>query len=75
MKPNQIKAKIYFHFKNIEFLFDKFKSYPVDIITKLTNIFSVLLNLKEDEYYLYLKSLDLPDEPISKLSQNQIFVI
>ena len=66
MKPNQIKAIINFHCQNIEFLFDKFKSYPIDILTKLANIFSLLLNLKEDEYNLYLKSLD-PDESAYKV--------
>jgi hypothetical protein len=66
MKPNQIKAIINFHYQNIEFLFDKFKSYPIDILTKLANIFSLLLNLKEDEYNLYLKSLD-PDESAYKV--------
>lgn len=67
MKPNQIKAIINFHCQNIEFLFDKFKSYPIEIITKLANIFSLLLNLKEDEYNLYLKSVDPNDESAFKV--------
>ena len=49
-KENQIKAIIHFHTKKIEFLLDKFKSYPISIITKLANIFSSLLELKEEDY-------------------------
>lgn len=65
MKPNQIKAIINFHTQSIEFILDKFKTYPIDIITKLANIFSLLLNLKEDEYNLQLKSIEsLPEEGI-----------
>ena len=69
MKPNQIKAIINFHFQSIEFIFDKFKSYPIDIITKLSNIFSLLLNLKEDEYNLQLKSLEGNEEAFKILPE------
>ena len=55
LKQNQIKAILNFHTQSIEFILDKFKSYPIEIITKLANIFSLLLNLKEDEYNLQLK--------------------
>ena len=58
LKANQMKAIINFHAQSIEFILDKFKSYPIDIITKLANIFSLLLNLKEDEYNLQLKSFE-----------------
>ena len=58
MKQNQIKAIINFHTQSLEFILDKFKSYPIEIITKLANIFSLLLNLKEDEYNLHLKTIE-----------------
>ena len=45
MKPNQLNAIYNFHIQNIEFLFKKFNSYSIDLITKLANIFSILLNL------------------------------
>ena len=65
MKANQMKAIINFHAQSIEFILDKFKSYPIDIITKLANIFSLLLNLKEDEYNLQLKSIEsMPEDSI-----------
>ena len=63
MKSNQIKAIINFHTQSIEFILDKFGSYPIEIITKLANIFSLLLNLKEDEYNLQLKSIDQNSNP------------
>ena len=58
MKQNQIKAIINFHTQSLEFILDKFKSYPIEIITKLANIFSLLLNLKEDKYNLHLKTIE-----------------
>ena len=67
MKSNQIKAIINFHSQSIEFILDKFKSYPIDIITKLANIFSLLLNLKEDEYNLQLKSIEPNSEDSFKI--------
>ena len=67
MKSNQIKAIINFHMQSIDFILDKFGSYPVEIITKLANIFSLLLNLKEDEYNLQLKSIESNPEDAMKV--------
>ena len=67
MKSNQIKAILNFHAQSIEFILDKFKSYPIEIITKLANIFSLLLNLKEDEYNLQLKNLEQNSEDSFKI--------
>ena len=67
LKQNQIKAILNFHTQSIEFILDKFKSYPIEIITKLANIFSLLLNLKEDEYNLQLKTIEQNSEETSKI--------
>ena len=67
LKQNQIKAILNFHTQSIEFILDKFKSYPIEIITKLANIFSLLLNLKEDEYNLQLKTIEQNSEETSKV--------
>ena len=60
LKSNQLKAIFNFHSQNIEFILTKFGSYSIDIITKLSNIFSLLLNLREEEYNLQLKNKDKP---------------
>ena len=67
IKANQMKAIINFHTQSIDFILDKFKTYPIEIITKLANIFSLLLNLKEDEYNLQLKSIDPNSEDAFKV--------
>ena len=66
MKPNQLNAIYNFHIQNIEFLFKKFNSYSIDLITKLANIFSILLNLKEDQYNIQLKNIEGATEDIYK---------
>ena len=66
MKSNQLKAIYNFHFQNIEFIFNKFNTYSIDIITKLTNIFSFLLDLKEDIYNLQLTNIEGAREDIYK---------
>jgi hypothetical protein len=73
MKSNQMKAIINFHVQSIDFILDKFKSYPIDILTKLANIFSLLLNLKEDEYNLQLKTIDPNSEDPYKALQEPDF--
>ena len=67
IKANQMKAIINFHTQSIDFILDKFKNYPIEILTKLANIFSLLLNLKEDEYNLQLKSIDPNSEDTFKV--------
>jgi hypothetical protein len=62
-----MKAIINFHTQSIDFILDKFKTYPIEIITKLANIFSLLLNLKEDEYNLQLKTIDPNSEDAFKV--------
>ena len=65
MKSNQIKAITNFHCQSMTFILEKFGAYPLEIITKLANIFSLLLNLKEDEYNLQLKTMENnPEEPV-----------
>ena len=66
MKSNQLKAIYNFHFQNIEFIFNKFNTYSIDIITKLANIFSFLLDLKEDIYNLQLTNIEGAREDIYK---------
>ena len=66
MKSNQLNAIYNFHFQNIEFILKKFKTYSIDIITKIANIFSILLNLKEDEYNLQLQNIEGAHEDIYK---------
>ena len=66
MKSNQLKAIYNFHFQNIEFIFNKFNTYSIDIITKLANIFSFLLDLKEDIYNLQLINIEGAREDIYK---------
>ena len=66
MKLNQLNAIFNFHYQNIEFILDKFNTYSVDIITKIANIFSILLNLKEDEYNLQLPNIEGAQEDIYK---------
>ena len=66
MKSNQLKAVYNFHIQNIEFIFSKFKTYSIDIITKLANIFSLLLDLKEDTYNLQLRNTDGAIEDLFK---------
>ena len=66
MKSNQLKAIYNFHFQNIEFIFNKFNTYSIDIITKLANIFSFLLDLKEDTYNLQLTNIEGAREDIYK---------
>ena len=66
MKSNQLKAIYNFHFQNIEFIFNKFNAYSIDIITKLANIFSFLLDLKEDIYNLQLTNIEGAREDIYK---------
>ena len=66
MKSNQLKAIYNFHFQNIEFIFKKFNNYSIDIITKLANIFSFLLDLKEDIYNLQLTNIEGAREDIYK---------
>ena len=66
MKSSQLKAIYNFHFQNIEFIFNKFNTYSIDIITKLANIFSFLLDLKEDTYNLQLANIDGAREDIYK---------
>ena len=73
MKANQIKAILNFHSQSIDFILDKFNSYPIDILTKLANIFSLLLNLKEDEYNLQLKTIDPNSEDPYKALQEPDF--
>ena len=65
-KPNQLNAIFNFHSQNIEFILTKFKTYSIDLITKISNIFSLLLNLKEDEYNLQLKTIEGAQEDIYK---------
>ena len=66
MKTNQLNAIFNFHFQNMEFIFKKFSTYSIDIITKIANIFSILLNLKEEEYNLQLKNIEGAQEDIYK---------
>ena len=66
MKSNQLKAVYNFHIQNIEFIFSEFKTYSIDIITKLANIFSLLLDLKEDTYNLQLRNTDGAIEDLFK---------
>ena len=66
MKTNQLNAIFNFHIQNLEFIFKKFKTYSIDIITKIANIFSILLNLKEEEYNLQLKNIEGAQEDIYK---------
>ena len=66
MKSNQLKAIYNFHFQNIEFIFNKFNTYSIDIITKLANIFSFLLDLKEDIFNLQLTNIEGAREDIYK---------
>ena len=66
LKSNQLKAIFNFHSQNIEFILTKFGSYSIDIITKLSNIFSLLLNLREEEYNLQLKNIEGAQEDIYK---------
>ena len=72
MKSNQMKAIINFHCQNLDFILENFKTYPVSIITKIANIFSILLNLKEDEYNIQLKTKAMeqgPEDNTSKFSE------
>ena len=72
MKSNQMKAIINFHCQNLDFILEKFKTYPVNIITKLANIFSLLLNLKEEENNIQLKTKNMeqgPEDNTSKFSE------
>ena len=66
MKSNQLKAIYNFHFQNIEFIFNKFNTYSIDILTKLANILSFLLDLKEDIYNLQLTNIEGAREDIYK---------
>ena len=66
MKANQLKAVYNFHSQNIEFIFKKFNTYSIDIITKIANIFSLLLDLKEDIYNLQLTNVGGAVEDIYK---------
>ena len=66
MKANQLKAVYNFHSQNIEFIFKKFNTYSIDIITKIANIFSLLLDLKEDIYNLQLTNVEGAVEDIYK---------
>ena len=66
MKHNQLNAIFNFHTQNFEFILNNFNSYSIDIITKLANIFSILLNLKEEEYNLQLKNIEGVHEDIYK---------
>ena len=66
MKSNQLKAIFNFHCQNLEFIFKKFNNYSIDIITKIANIFSLLLNLKEEEYNIQIKNLEGAHEDIYK---------
>ena len=66
MKSNQLKAIFNFHSQNLEFIFKQFNSYSIDIITKLANIFSILLNLKEEEYNIQIKNVEGAQEDIYK---------
>ena len=66
MKSNQLKAIFNFHCQNFEFIFKKFNNYSIDIITKIANIFSLLLNLKEEEYNIQIKNLEGAHEDIYK---------
>ena len=66
MKSNQLKAVYNFHSQNIEFIFKKFNTYSIDIITKIANIFSLLLDLKEDIYNLQLTNVEGAVEDIYK---------
>ena len=66
MKLNQLNAIFNFHYQNIEFILNKFNTYSIDIITKIANIFSILLNLKEDEYNLQLPNIEGAQEDIYK---------
>ena len=65
-KPNQLNAIFNFHSQSIEFILTKFKTYSIDLITKIANIFSLLLNLKEDEYNLQIKNIEGAQEDIYK---------
>ena len=65
-KPNQLNAILNFHSQSIEFILTKFKTYSIDLITKIANIFSLLLNLKEDEYNLQIKNIEGAQEDIYK---------
>ena len=66
MKTNQLNAIFNFHFQNMEFIFKKFNTYSIDIITKIANIFSLLLDLKEDIYNLQLTNVEGAVEDIYK---------
>ena len=66
IKSNQLKAILNFHTQNIEFILSKFSTYSIDIITKICKIFSLLLNLREEEYNPQLKSIEGAQEDIYK---------
>lgn len=66
MKQNQLNAIYNFHSQNFEFIYKEFNTYSIDIITKIANIFSLLLNLKEEDYNLQLKNIEGTQEDIYK---------
>ena len=70
IQSNLLMTQAEFHLNNLNFLQENFKNFPQEIICKILNLLSLLLNLEEEKYNINLpKSSLLEDSELQKYTQ------
>ena len=70
IQSNLLMSQAEFHLNNLNFLQENFKNFPLEIICKILNLLSNLLNLEEEKYNINLpKTSIFEDNEMKKYGQ------
>ena len=70
IQSNLLMSQAEFHLNNLTFLQENFKNFPLEIICKILNLLSNLLNLEEEKYNINLpKTSIFEDNEMKKYGQ------